>query len=102
MAPRRGRARPPPVLPLLCPGRETPRLYHIVLNTERLSIEACVKAVCDLAESPRFRDRATTRSMLANKLLEAKIGSAFAEQIGASMAPLGVSVSVANGKVTLD
>jgi Cytidylate kinase-like family len=61
--------------------QEDPRLYHIVLNTERLPIDACVKAICDLAESPRFRDRATTRSMLANKLLEAKIGSAFVEHI---------------------
>jgi cytidylate kinase len=81
--------------------QEDSRLYHIVLNTERLPIDACVKAVCDLAESPRFRDRATTRSMLANKLLEAKIGSAFVEHISFSAAPLGVSVSVADGKVTL-
>jgi cytidylate kinase len=79
--------------------QEDSRLYHIVLNTERLPIDACVKAVCDLAESPR--DRATARSMLANKLLEAKIGSAFVEHISLSAAPLGVSVSVANGKVTL-
>jgi hypothetical protein len=54
-----------------------------------------------LAESPRFRGRAAVRSALADKLLEAKIASAFAEHISASMAPLGVSVSVANGKITL-
>jgi hypothetical protein len=81
--------------------QEDSRIYHIVLKTERLSIDSCVKAVCDLAESPRFRDRATARSMLANKLLEAKIGSAFAEHISFAAAPLGVSVSVADGKVTL-
>ena len=81
--------------------QEDSRLYHIVLNTERLPIDACVKAVCDLAESPRFRDRATTRSMLANKLLEAKIGSAFVEHISVAAVPLGVSVSVSDGKVTL-
>jgi len=82
-------------------AQEDSRLYHLVLNTERLSIDACVRAVCDLAESQRFRDRAATRSMLANKLLEAKIGSAFVEHISVSAAPLGVSVSVAHGKVTL-
>jgi cytidylate kinase len=30
--------------------QEDPRLYHIVLNTQRLSIEACVQAVRELAE----------------------------------------------------
>jgi cytidylate kinase len=81
--------------------QEDARLYHIVLNTERLTIEACVKTIAELAESPRFRGRAAVRSALADKLLEAKIGSAFAEHISPGMAPLGLSVSVANGKVTL-
>jgi cytidylate kinase len=81
--------------------QEDAQLYHIVLNTERLSIEACVTAVCDLAESPRFRDTFKSRSALANKLLEAKISSALVEHISVAMAPLGVTVSVANGKVTL-
>jgi cytidylate kinase len=81
--------------------QEDARLYHIVLNTERLSVEACVTAVCELAESPRFRDTFKSRSALANKLLEAKISSALAEQISVAAAPLGVSVSVANGKITL-
>jgi cytidylate kinase len=81
--------------------QEDARLYHIVLNTERLSVDACVNAVCELAEGPRFRDTFKSRSALANKLLEAKISSALVEHISIAMAPLGVSVSVANGKVTL-
>jgi cytidylate kinase len=81
--------------------QEDARLYHIVLNTERLSVDACVNAICKLAEGPRFRDSFTSRSALANKLLEAKISSALVEHISVAMAPLGVSVSVANGKVTL-
>jgi cytidylate kinase len=81
--------------------QEDARLYHMVLNTERLSIEACVDAICELAESPRFQDTFKSRSELANKLLEAKINSALVENISVAMAPLGVSVSVANGKVTL-
>ena len=36
--------------------QEDARLYHIVLNTERLSVDACVDAVCKLAEGPQFRD----------------------------------------------
>src|SRR5271169_4185879 len=34
--------------------QEDARLYHIVLNTELLSVDACVSAVCKLAEGVRF------------------------------------------------
>jgi cytidylate kinase len=81
--------------------QEDPRLYHIVLNTQRLSIEACVKTVVKLAESARAQDNAATRSGLASKLVEARINSALAERISCAAAPLGVSVSVVDGKVTL-
>jgi cytidylate kinase len=81
--------------------QEDARLYHLVLNTERLPIEACVNTVSELAESPRFRNKAACRSALCDKLAEAEISSAFAEQISLTAAPLGVSVSVANGRVTL-
>src|SRR5258708_24231256 len=33
--------------------QEDALLYHIVLNTDRLPVEACVNAVCQLAEHPR-------------------------------------------------
>ena len=81
--------------------REDPRLYHIVLNTQRLSIGACVKTISELAEGARFQDNAAIQSILANKLVEAEINSALAEHISYAAAPLGVSVSVANGMVTL-
>jgi cytidylate kinase len=81
--------------------QEDARLYHIVFNTERLSVDACVNAVCKLAESPQFRDTFESRSALANKLLEAKISSALVDHISIAMAPLGLSVSIANGKITL-
>jgi hypothetical protein len=80
---------------------EDARLYHIVLNTERLSIETCVKTVSELTESPRFKDTAAIRSTLANRLVEAEICSALADQISFPAVPLGVSVSVTDGKVTL-
>jgi cytidylate kinase len=81
--------------------QEDARLYHIVLNTERLSVEACVNAICQLAEAPRFQNTSTSRSDLADKLLEAKISTALAEHISVAAAPLGVAVSVANERVTL-
>jgi cytidylate kinase len=81
--------------------QEDARLYHIVLNTERLSVETCVNAICELAEGPKFADTLKARSALANKLLEARISAAMAEHISFAMAPLGISVSVEHGKVTL-
>jgi cytidylate kinase len=76
-------------------------LYHIVLNTDRLPVEACVNAVCQLAEHPRFRDRATTRMELADKLLEVKVNAALTDEIGVNIAPTGVTVSAVNGRITL-
>jgi BON domain len=81
--------------------REDALLYHLVLNTERMPVDACVKAICELARHSRFQDHATTQSALANKLLEAKVSSALGDEISTSIAPLGVSVSANNGKVTL-
>jgi cytidylate kinase len=81
--------------------QEDARLYHVVVNTERLSVEACVKAIADLAESHRRAANWPVRSALADKLVEAKISSAFVDHIPPGMAPLGVSVSVVNGKITL-
>jgi cytidylate kinase len=81
--------------------QEDPLYYHIVLNTERLSVDSCVKAVCQLAEDPKFQDQATARTVLANKLLEAKVNSALTEHIDVALAPTGISVSAANGRVTL-
>jgi len=81
--------------------REDALLYHLVLNTDRLPIDVCVEAVCQLARHSSFQDRVTTQTALANKFLEAKISSALGDQIGSSLAPVGVTVSADNGKVTL-
>src|ERR1700678_26776 len=81
--------------------QEDALLYHMVLNTARLPVDACVNAVCQLAEHPRFRDPAATRTALADKLLEAKVNSALTEEIGIGIAPAGVRVSAAEGRVTL-
>ena len=77
-------------------------LYHMVLNTSRMPIDGCVNAVCQLAAHPNFQDDpAITSAALADKLLEAKLHSAFAEHISVDAAPAGITVSAADGKVTL-
>lgn len=81
--------------------QEDALLYHIVLNTDRLPVDACVNAVCELARHRRFRDPATVRAELADKFLEAKVDSALTDEIGIGTAPTGVTVSAANGRITL-
>jgi cytidylate kinase len=81
--------------------REESLPYHIVLNTERMPVDACVKAVCQLAKHPRFQDGATIRAALANRLMETKISSALSEHISFGMAPAGLTVSAANGSIVL-
>jgi cytidylate kinase len=76
-------------------------LYDIVLNSARVTIDHCVKTVCDLAQHQQSQDDSETKAALADKLLEAKINSALSEHISVSMAPNGIAVSVADGKVTL-
>jgi cytidylate kinase len=45
--------------------REDALLYHLVLNTDRLPVDACVEAVCRLARHSSFQDHATTQSAFA-------------------------------------
>jgi cytidylate kinase len=75
-------------------------LYHIVLNTGRVPIGACVKAICQLAKDPRFQDSAATQSAIADKLLETRVRAILAERIGVEMA--SITVSAADGKITFD
>ena len=46
--------------------RDDALLYHMVLNTARMPIDACVKAICQLAQDPRFQDDATIGPALAD------------------------------------
>jgi cytidylate kinase len=81
--------------------RDDALLYHMVLNTARMPIDACVKAICELARDPRFQDDAMMRSALADKLLENRVSAALSDEIGITDAPAGITVSAANGRITL-
>ena len=49
-------------------------MYHIVLNSARVTIDSCVKAVCDLAQHPRSQDDSETKAALAARLREISSG----------------------------
>jgi cytidylate kinase len=81
--------------------RDDALLYHMVLNTARMPIDARVKAICQLARDPRFQDDAMMRSTLADKLLETRVSAALSDEIDIGDAPAGITVSAANGRITL-
>jgi osmotically-inducible protein OsmY len=81
-------------------NREDALLYHLVLNTERIPIDTCVKTVCQLAREPQFQDKAAIRSALGDRLLEHKVYAALTEHFGVDMDT--ITVSAARGRIILD
>jgi cytidylate kinase len=49
-------------------------LYHIVLNTARVPIDECVRAVCQLAQRLSSQDDPATKKALAERLREISAG----------------------------
>jgi cytidylate kinase len=76
-------------------------LYHVVLNSARLTVDACIKAVCQLAQEQRFRDDTATKATLADKLLETRVRATLVEHVG-SGEMASITVLVVNGKVILE
>jgi hypothetical protein len=75
-------------------------LYHIVLNSARVPIDACVRAVCELAREQRLQDDTATKSALADKLLETRVRATFVEHIGSGEMAT-ITLSAVNGKIIL-
>ena len=81
--------------------REDPLLYDLVLNTERNSIETCVKLVCDLVERPEFRETEAARAILDDRALEAHVRIKLRERFIAGTGVTGVEAMASGGKVIL-
>jgi cytidylate kinase len=81
--------------------REDPLRYDLVLNTERASIDICVKLVCDLAASPEFRETEASRSILVDKALEAHVRIKLHERFTVGMGVSGADVAADAGKIVL-
>jgi cytidylate kinase len=74
-------------------------LYHVVLNTGRLEIDACVKTICDLARGPQFQDDGAMRSAFVNKLLETRVRTRLVHELGIEMAT--ITVAAVDGEVVI-
>ena len=75
---------------------EDPQLYHVVLNTGAVPVDACVSIVRLLAERPEFQETEETRSVLADKLMESRVRTALGDAFATP-----ITIKVAMGKVTL-
>ena len=75
---------------------EDPQLYHVVLNTASVPVDACVSIVRLLAERPEFQENEETRSVLADKLLESRVRAALGDAFASP-----INIQIVAGKVTL-
>lgn len=81
--------------------REDPMLYDLVLNTERNSAETCAKLVCDLAESPEFRETDASRTLLNDKALEAHVRIKLRERFGVGTGVSSLEAKADGGRIVL-
>jgi len=75
-------------------------LYHIVLNTGRIPIGTCVRAICNLARDQPFQDDAATQSGVAEKLLETKVRTVLVDSFGVETAT--ITVTAEGGTIILN
>lgn len=76
-----------------------PVFYDLVLNTERVPIEDCVKEVLNLVNNPVFRETPESRVKLHDLALQARIRAALRSTPETSK--VQISIDANNGDVTL-
>ena len=82
-------------------GWERPELYDLVLNTERVSVAACVEQLQQLVQRPEFQETENSKAVLQDNLVEARIRSALAKLFGAGAGRDLVDVRVGSGTAVL-
>ena len=78
-----------------------PEHYDLVLNTERMPIEACVDQIMQIAALPDFQPTENSRKGLADKLIELRIRSRLDGLNDNAGLARGLQISVDAGKVSL-
>lgn len=73
--------------------------YDLVLNTERVSVEACTNALMDLLKSPQFKETDESRQRLRDLALVARVRAALRNDERTEK--LVIAAEAANGHVVL-
>ncbi len=80
---------------------QNPLNYDIVLNTERVPVEACAEQIALLAESPAFQENEASQRILADKLIESRVRAVLELLIGEGHFGSALDIAVETGRVTL-
>lgn len=76
-----------------------PLLYDLVLNTDRLTVETCVRQISDLVNSPEFAETEASHALLQDMALEARVRSTLRGNDGTHA--VDVVSEARNGHLTL-
>jgi cytidylate kinase len=76
-----------------------PTLYDLTLNTERISIAACVEEVVALTKSREFQETPESRQFLADLALQARARAAL--KADARSAAIDIALEVKSGRLKL-
>ena len=76
-----------------------PRLYDLVLNTDRVRVDSCVEQIRQLVGRPEFAETPASRALLKNMALQARVKAALKEQ--AETSDIRVTVDANQGEVIL-
>ncbi|MPZ33082.1 MAG: BON domain-containing protein [Rhodospirillales bacterium] len=82
-------------------NREDPWLYDLVLNTAHVSTETCAKLVCELVDSPEFRQTEAALATLRDKALEAHVRIKLRERFIPGTGVSGVGATADGGRIVL-
>lgn len=81
-----------------------PALYDLVLNTERISIVACIEFIGQLVSHETFQENPESRATLTQTIIETQVRAALNDCVGAA-SPFNPSIHVefehSAGRVTL-
>lgn len=76
-----------------------PLLYDVVLNTDRLSVAACVEQITLLCNRPEFKLTEESHELLADLTLAARVRAAL--KVEETTQDINITIEAQNGKLTL-
>lgn len=76
-----------------------PLLYDLVLNTDRLTVDTCVRQITDLVNSPEFAETEASHALLRDMALEARVRSTL--RVNEATHEVDIVSEARNGGLTL-
>jgi cytidylate kinase len=74
-------------------------LYDLILNTDRLSVDACVRTIAQLVQRPEFAETEASRALLHDMTVEARVRAALKSHPATH--DIDITLDAAAGALTL-